>query len=93
MLARTTLVGGPRDRRKSPTRQARRRAGLRRVLPEAAGSSLLPRLQVGPPPPSGWGGRLIHLSTGLAHRRVLVTGFTVKRSEAPKRRGIWLGKG
>lgn len=77
-----TLVGGPRDRRKSP-RQARRRAGLRRVLPRQPAAPCFRGSRWGLLPLPGWG-RLIHLSTGRAHRRVLVTGFTVNAQKHQK---------
>lgn len=60
--------------------------------PEAAGSSLLPRLQVGPPPPSGMGAidPSVH---GPGSPACFSHGIYSKRSEAPKRTGVWLGKG
>ena len=63
-----------------------------RSSPEAAGSSLLPRLQVGPPPPSGKGAidPSVH---GPGSPACFSHGIYSKRSEAPKRRGVWLGKG
>lgn len=77
-----TPVGAPRDRRRSP-RQARRRAGLRGVLPRQPAAPCFRGSRWGPLPLPGRG-RLIHLSTGRAHRRVLVTGFTVNAQKHQK---------
>lgn len=75
----------------SSAARARRRAGLRE-LSQGSRQQTASEAPGGVPLPQPRRGRLIHLSMGRAHRRALVTEFSVN-AQRHQKGSVWLGKG